>query len=125
MVLRAISSKGSFRAKLLKTIHLFVACVLIEASPGSALEGLPALSAQKQGSSRGDVPSASWSRWPRRLRVRQKKLGVALDMVSRPSLAAPRRFLTEHASKHHINSRTGRFSVRTSDVHTSKGWLKA
>jgi hypothetical protein len=34
MVLSALASKGSYRAKLLKDIHLFVACVLIEASPG-------------------------------------------------------------------------------------------
>jgi hypothetical protein len=38
MVLSALAFKGSFRAKLLKTIHLFVTCVSIEASPGSGPE---------------------------------------------------------------------------------------
>ena len=38
MVLSEIASKGSCRAKLLKTIHLFVPCVSIEASPGSGPE---------------------------------------------------------------------------------------
>jgi hypothetical protein len=38
MVLSAIASNGSCRAKLLKTIHLFVACVSTEVSPGSGPE---------------------------------------------------------------------------------------
>jgi len=48
-----------------------------------------------------------------------KNLGVAFGMVSRPLLAAPRRFLTEHASIHihNINRRTGRFfCVQTTDM---------